>query len=660
MIEFYHNKGIDMLKLGCTLPNLANICLHKSTDSKFYPFTESDKDLLEKIREDMVGGPSIVFTRKAVVNETFIRKSSNLCKSIVGIDASQLYPYSMCQPMPTGLYTRWEYDSETKRFTARQNKSRSFENMVLSYFQQSRPDCKIESNVTTGRQKKIDCFSVDGICYHCNTVFEAMGCYYHYCPCQEARPSLTDTDIERGVKKRQQDEMRRDYIQQKGYQIVEMWDCEWWSLYKTDASVKSHLRKNFPYRHPLSEEGLLHGIIDGRLFGYVQCDIEVPEHLRDYFSNFPPIFKKIAVSRDDIGTLMREYAEKENVMSQPRRMLISSFNLTNGTIITPLLLFYLRLGLVCKKIHRFVQYTPRKCFGNFVQSAVDARRQGDENPNSSVVAETMKLLANSSYGYQIMDRSRHTVTKYLNDEKTHSAINSKMFKRLNHITDQLYEVELIKSEIEHREPIIVGFFILQYAKQRMLELYYNFFKKFCDTDKYEELEMDTDSLYLALSEENLEDVILPEKRAEWNQLRSKDCTDNFTANATDNFFPRTCCNVHKKHDKREPGLFKEEFRCAEMLCLCSKTYCCYDKQTNKYKFSSKGLNKRTLEDCGDGPMSKYRKVLEEAVNVTSTNRGFRTIQHSVATYEQTKKGLSYFYPKIIVEEDGIHTKPLNL
>ena len=86
-----------------------------------------------------------------------------------------------------------------------------------------------------------------------------------------------------------------------------------------------------------------------------------------------------------------------------------------------------------------------------------------------------------------------------------------MFKRLNHITDQLYEVELVKSEIEHKEPIIVGFFIFNYAKLRMLELYYNFFKKVCDTDKYEELEMDTDSLYLALSEENLEDVILPKK-----------------------------------------------------------------------------------------------------------------------------------------------------
>ena len=169
------------------------------------------------------------------------------------------------------------------------------------------------------------------------------------------------------------------------------------------------------------------GIIDGRLFGYVQCDIEVPEHLRDYFSNIPPIFKSTAVSGDDIGNLMKQFAEKENIMVEPGRMLISSFFLTNGTIITPLLLFYLQLGLVCKKIHRFVQYTPRKCFENCVQSAVDARRQGDENPKSSVVSETMKLLANSSYGYQIMDRSRQTVTKCMTDEKTHSTINSKMF-----------------------------------------------------------------------------------------------------------------------------------------------------------------------------------------------------------------------------------------
>ena len=73
-----------------------------------------------------------------------------------------------------------------------------------------------------------------------------------------------------------------------------------------------------------------------------------------------------------------------------------------------------------------------------MQAAADARRRGYEIPNSSVVAETMKLLANSSYGYQIMDRSRHTVTKYLSDGKTHAAINSKLFKSLDHMNNLLY------------------------------------------------------------------------------------------------------------------------------------------------------------------------------------------------------------------------------
>ena len=128
---------------------------------------------------------------------------------------------------------------------------------------------------------------------------------------------------------------------------------------------------------------------------------------------------------------MKECAEKEGILPQPRSMLISSFVLPIGTIITPLISFYSKPGLLCKKIHRFVLYTPRNCFDNFVQSAVYARRQGDETPNPSVVAETMKLISNSSYGSQIMDCSRHTVTKYLTDAKTHCAFNSKKFKWLN-------------------------------------------------------------------------------------------------------------------------------------------------------------------------------------------------------------------------------------
>ena len=133
----------------------------------------------------------------------------------------------------------------------------------------------------------------------------------------------------------------------------------------------------------------------------------------------------------------------------------------------------------------------------------------------------------------------------------------------------------------------------------MLVLYYNFFMKFYEVTTFEELEMDTDSLYLAIAEKKLEYCIKHEMGAEWQRLRSNDCVDTFTADAVADFFSRTCCVKHKQYDKREPGLFKEEFRCTEMLCLCSETYCCYDVTFIKLKSSSKDLKKRVLEQNAD-------------------------------------------------------------
>ena len=64
----------------------------------------------------------------------------------------------------------------------------------------------------------------------------------------------------------------------------------------------------------------------------------------------------------------------------------------------------------------------------------------------------MKLKADSCYDYQIMDCSQDTVTKYLDDEKTHATINSTLFKKLNHVNSVLYEIELTKAETEQQKP----------------------------------------------------------------------------------------------------------------------------------------------------------------------------------------------------------------
>ena len=81
----------------------------------------------------MTGGPPIVFIRKVVHDKIFTRNSSNVCESIVEIDASQLYSFLRCQDMPTGLYARWEFDTDIQKIKARNNRTRTFENMVMSF-----------------------------------------------------------------------------------------------------------------------------------------------------------------------------------------------------------------------------------------------------------------------------------------------------------------------------------------------------------------------------------------------------------------------------------------------------------------------------------------------------------------------------------------------
>ena len=109
-------------------------------------------------------------------------------------------------------------------------------------------DQKVKLRVfISGKQKQIECFNVDSYCDHCKTVFEAIGCYYHFCFCQEARPALTDQDFERGNKKREMDDLRREYKKGKGYKVEEMWECEWWESFKTNDKIKKHFRTYFPY-----------------------------------------------------------------------------------------------------------------------------------------------------------------------------------------------------------------------------------------------------------------------------------------------------------------------------------------------------------------------------------------------------------------------------
>lgn len=68
-----------------------------------------------------------------------------------------------------------------------------------------------------------------------------------------------------------------------------------------------------------------------------------------------------------------------------------------------------------------------------------------------------------------MDKEKHANVEYVKGERSATfKANEPLFQRMTELDDDIYEVESSKSKIKLDLPIYLGYFILQYAKQRML------------------------------------------------------------------------------------------------------------------------------------------------------------------------------------------------
>ena len=414
----------------------------------------------------------------------------------------------------------------------------------------------------------------------------------------------------------------------------------------------------------MTQQQILAAVVDGTLFGMVECDVRVPEELQDYFSEMQPVFKNASVTRDDIGPFRRQYAEEHDILSKPRVMLVGSFRGVKILLATPLLRWYLAHGLVVDRVYQIIEYEPNPCFQRFGESVSTARRAGDKDPDKAIIADTMKLLGNSGYGKTVTNVDRHRDVKYCTEIGTSALINNKRFRQLDVVTEDAYEIEMNKSVVKYTLPLHIGFFVYQYAKLRMLQFYYDFVDRYLERPLFQYCEMDTDSAYIALAGESIDGLVRADRRAHYFRNRSQwlpaECCDEheddyFCARIAGRPWTATesCCLARKAFDKRTPGLFKVEWRGDGFIGLCSKTYYCFGA-TDKY--STKGLSKRH----NDIDKDTFLTVLKNRRSGGGFNRGFRVRDSSVMTYIQERAALIYFYGKRKVLPDGLSTAPLEV
>ena len=162
---------------------------------------------------------------------------------------------------------------------------------------------------------------------------------------------------------------------------------------------------------------------------------------------------------------------------------------------------------------------------------------------------------------------------------------------MEELSEEVFELKIFKKMIKCDLPIQIGFFVFTYAKLRMLEFYYHCIDAFLDRRDFQYLEMDTDSAYMSLAGNSLEELVRPDKKEEFAAVRHQ-------------WFPRHETAEHAAYDKRKSGLFKVEWKGDGFVGLNSKTYCCWGAESNKA--SCKGISKR----LNDPQKEVYLNVLQ--------------------------------------------------
>jgi len=215
----------------------------------------------------------------------------------------------------------------------------------------------------------------------------------------------------------------------QGYRLVEKWECQFRNDMRRDSKLKAFVdsRKPPTPQRFVTENEILQAVANGRLFGMVECDIRVPDEWPSYFRHpsmtpyqyfeeMSPLFCTTDVPFDLIGDHMQDHVRRFQLSEKPRRLLVGGMRARQILIATPLLKWYLEHGMEVTKIYQVVEFTPHRCFRDFVKEVNDNRRLGDAHPDKAIIGDTSKLHGNSSFGSTIMDQEKFQSVTYVQGE----------------------------------------------------------------------------------------------------------------------------------------------------------------------------------------------------------------------------------------------------
>eukprot|EP00745_Piridium_sociabile_P036628 TRINITY_DN66001_c0_g2_i4.p1 TRINITY_DN66001_c0_g2~~TRINITY_DN66001_c0_g2_i4.p1 ORF type:complete len:335 (-),score=34.64 TRINITY_DN66001_c0_g2_i4:1004-2008(-) len=281
---FYRELGLDMLKDGIGVPGLTLRYLFKTLpeDVFFSLVHEKHNDLHRLLREQMVGGPSIIFHRYHEKGLTHLRHpEGKLVSCLEGYDANALYLWALMQDMPTENPVRRRKEQDFKAETIDKYGQMSREWLEWTMYSKGiYLQHKYNNKEQALGKRRI---RVDGWDSQHRTVYQFHGCLFHGHDCHLTRNvTINPVNGKSMTELRESTTAIRDYLLDTvKVRVIEQWECEWRREKREDADLKRFLQGHFPSYvspfagHRITTPVITQAVMDGYLFGIVRCDVEV-------------------------------------------------------------------------------------------------------------------------------------------------------------------------------------------------------------------------------------------------------------------------------------------------------------------------------------------------------------------------------------------------
>jgi hypothetical protein len=346
-----------------------------------------------------------------------------------------------------------------------------YEEATNSILNDSDQPIKLEHKYFRG-EKSIELYTIDGYAkingnHH---FWEFLGCYFHpNCPFTDCDYHGVGVD-ERWIKKEK-------FLKTIGVLHV-MRGCVWIKEIKR-LSLRRFPTPELPnIMNSLgTENDIIRGIASNELFGFAVCDVETPLSVFEEIKwiNFPPIIKREYIDEKLVSPYMLKRCKAKNY-KLPQRTLIQCFNAKQILLYTPMIQFYLKLGLEISNISQFIQYRPATVFQDFVSKITDGRIAAEKNGNPSL-GLAYKIIGNSGYGKMGENVEKYVRTVLGNDKKLKFDSRSPHFVSANILSKEngchdLIEIDSRPRKIKDDKPIMMAKCILQNSKLHFLKFVY--------------------------------------------------------------------------------------------------------------------------------------------------------------------------------------------